>query len=374
MKWKDDKGTFMQAFQAMNYSGLKGLLRENPGQVDPELEHRLRFLKTTTRLNSLSTSWDQLIFGSRIKKAIPPAPVFLLGHWRSGTTLLHNMLARDPQFGYPTLTQVFTPNSFLTLGKITRAYLNKILPAKRAMDEVVLGADEPQEDEFALAVMCRLSPYLEMVFPRRREHYSRYLTLSDISADELQTWKDTFLCFLKKMSLIDPRPMLLKSPPHTARVTLLAEMFPDAKFIHIVRNPYRVYQSMWGLYDNYIAHQHLQKVSRELIRDNMLKNYHQMFSSLEADKHSVPDTRFITVTYEDLVNDPRKELSTIYSQLQLSGFSKLQPRLETYLQSISDYQPNPLKPYTDEEKLLVDHWCDPVFASYNYEKNPDRTY
>jgi hypothetical protein len=236
----------------------------------------------------------------------------------------------------------------------------------------VLGADEPQEDEFALAVMCRLSPYLEMVFPRRRDHYSRYLTLTDIPADELQTWKETFLTFLQKMSLIDPRPMLLKSPPHTARVALLAEMFPRAKFIHIVRNPYRVYQSMWGLYDNYISLQHLQEVSRERIRDNMLKNYHQMFSSLEHDRKSIDDSRFITVKYEHLVQDPHRELKHIYTQLQLSGFSALLPRLETYLQSISDYQPNPLKPYTKEEKLLVDHWCDPVFASYNYEKNIDR--
>ena len=105
----------------------------------------------------------------------------------------------------------------------------------------------------------------------------------------------------------------------------------------------------------------------------MLQNYHQMFSSLEHDKQAIAGNRFITVKYEDLVKDPRQELSTIYSQLQLSGFTKLQPRLENYLQSISDYTPNPLKPYTNEEKLLVDHWCDPVFASYNYEKNPDRT-
>ncbi len=364
---------FMQAFQAMDYPGLKKLLAENPGEVDASCRKRLRFLKTATALNTLATPWDQLLHGHRIRSAQAPDPVFLLGHWRSGTTLLHNMLARDPQFGYPTLTQVFTPNSFLTLGKITRAYLNRILPAKRAMDEVVLGADEPQEDEFAVAVMCRLSPYLEMVFPRRRDHYSRYLTLTDISAEELQTWKDTFLTFLKKMSLIDPRPMLLKSPPHTARVALLAKMFPKAKFIHIVRNPYRVYQSMWGLYDNYIALQHLQEAAKELIRDNMLKNYHQMFSSLNQDRKNIPDNRFITVRYEDLIQDPRQELSTIYEQLQFSGFTKLQPRLETYLQSISDYTPNPLKPYTNEEKLLVDRWCDPVFASYNYEKNPDRT-
>ena len=368
MNWRDDKGTFMQAFQAMDYSGLKKLLRENPGQVDQELVHRLRFLKTTTALNSFTTPWDQLFYGRRIRKALAPDPVFVLGHWRSGTTLLHNMLARDPQFSYPTLTHVFTPNSFLTLGRLTRAYLNKVLPSKRPMDEVVLGADEPQEDEFALAVMCRLSPYLEMVFPRRRDHYSRYLRLDTISAPELKIWQETFKTFLKKMSLVDPRPMLLKSPPHTARVALLSKMFPKARFIHIIRNPYRVYQSMWGLYDNYLAMQHLQVVSRELIRENMLKNYNLMFTALEEDRHLVSGDRFITIRYEDLVADPARELSGIYQNLQLSGYNRLYPLLKQYLQSIRDYQPNEPKPFTVEEKSLVDQWCQPVFKAYNYAR------
>lgn len=369
MDWKQDKGTFRQTFQAMDYPGLKRLLRKNPGQVDRELKHRLRFLKITTFLNTPTTPWDQLFWGRRIKNAAPPDPVFVLGHWRSGTTLLHNMLARDPRFGYPTLTHVFTPKSFLTLGRLTRAYLNKILPAVRAMDEVVLGADEPQEDEFALAIMCGLSPYMEMIFPRRRNFYSRYFRLDGIDAEELALWKKTFRIFLKKMSLVDSRPMLLKSPPHTARVAMLAEMYPKAKFIHIVRNPYRVYQSMWGLYDNFLAVQHLQVVPRDVVRENMLKNYQLMFTALETDRQTIARNRFVTIRYEDLVDNPLQQIGRIYEQLQLTGLKELEPHLKKYLQSIQNYRPNKLKQLQPEEKKMVARCCAQVFSAYGYAAN-----
>lgn len=368
MSGQIDKTIFMQSFQALDYQGLKELLKDNPGQVDRAFYGRLRFLKSAAAFNSLTTPWDHIFYKNRIKKAVPPDPVFVLGHWRSGTTLLHNMLSRDPQFGFPTLTHVFTPNSFLTLGKITRAYLNRVLPEKRSMDQVVLGADEPQEDEFAVAVMCRLSPYLEMVFPRRRDHYSRYMTLDEVPENERQLWQKTFLTFLKKMSIADPRPMLLKSPPHTARVALLSRMFPSAKFIHIVRNPYRVYQSMWKLYDHYIAMQHLQVISREEARDNMLKNYHQMFTALERDKGQVEKNRFITIHYEDLVKDPPGQTGLIYKRLGMPGFSHMESRLAHYLESIRNYRPNRPESLEQEERDLVEYWCRPVFDAYGYSR------
>lgn len=368
MNRRKDNYKLMQSFQALDYQGLKALLRENPGQVDREFSYRLRFLKIAALLNSLATPWDRIFYKDKIRKAVPPDPVFILGHWRCGTTLLHNMLAKDPQFGFPALTHVFTPNSFLTLGRITSAYLSKVLPEKRSMDQVVLGADEPQEDEFAVAVMCRLSPYFEMVFPRRRDHYSRYMTLENIPEQERQAWKDTFLTFLKKMSLVDSRPMLLKSPPHTARVRILLSMFPNARFIHVVRNPYSVYKSMWKLYDNYIAMQHLQVIPRELARDNMLKNYHEMFSALEKDRGHLSENRLVTIHYEDLVTDPMKQVHFIYNTLGLQGFAEMKSRLEQYLESIRNYKPNRPEPLGPEEKGLVEQWCRPVFDAYGYSR------
>src|SRR5687768_18104609 len=41
---------------------------------------------------------------------------------------------------------------------------------------------------------------------------------------------------------------ILKSPPHTCRVPTLLRLFPDARFVHIVRDPYAVYPSTLHLW------------------------------------------------------------------------------------------------------------------------------
>jgi len=248
-----------------------------------------------------------------------------------------------------------------------RQLLDRLLPETRIVDQVRLGSQEPQEDEFAIAIMCGLSPYLEMMFPRRRDFYARYFRLKDISDSELSLWKETFMTFLKKITLQDPRPVVLKSPSHTARLSLLRTMFPEARFIHIVRNPYDVYRSMWKLYDNYISVQHLQKVSRETVRKNMLENYRELFSAFEEDRKNVPENRLALVKYEKLVQDPIAEFRRIYRQLELGEEEDVFAGLSGYLESIKGYRPNPKTPLTTGDIRLVNTYCRQVFDTYGYE-------
>jgi len=61
---------------------------------------------------------------------------------------------------------------------------------------------------------------------------------SDASALALE---ETFLHFLQTLTFKDTRRLVLKSPPHSCRIGVLLEMFPKARFIHIVRDPYLVF-------------------------------------------------------------------------------------------------------------------------------------
>ena len=80
-------------------------------------------------------------------------PIFILGHWRTGTTLLHEFMIRDERFGYPTTYECMDPNHFLlTEGLFTR-WLNFLVPTHRPMDNMKAGFDRPQEDEFALCML-----------------------------------------------------------------------------------------------------------------------------------------------------------------------------------------------------------------------------
>ncbi len=89
---------------------------------------------------------------------------------------------------------------------------------------------------------------MEWSFPRGRERYDRYLTFRGVPEADVARWKEALVLFLKKLTYKYDRPMLLKSPPHTARVRLLLELFPDARFLHIRRNPYTVFLSTRHLF------------------------------------------------------------------------------------------------------------------------------
>jgi hypothetical protein len=94
--------------------------------------------------------------------------IFIIGHWRTGTTLLHELLTLDEGFTAPSTIECFAPALCLALGWLLRR-LKFFLPANRPMDNMLLGWDQPQEDEFALMNLGLGSPYEAMIFPNHRE-------------------------------------------------------------------------------------------------------------------------------------------------------------------------------------------------------------
>jgi hypothetical protein len=76
-------------------------------------------------------------------------PIFILGHWRSGTTYLHNLLTQDPQFGYISMLEASFPKSFL-ITNFFKFFMNSFLPKKRPMDNMEMGLNFPQEEEMAI--------------------------------------------------------------------------------------------------------------------------------------------------------------------------------------------------------------------------------
>ena len=79
--------------------------------------------------------YERLIYKKKLKTIrIEEPPVFIIGFWRSGTTLLHSLLCQDPQAGYVTTFQGVFPNLVLTQKKWMKAFTNRILPKKRPFD------------------------------------------------------------------------------------------------------------------------------------------------------------------------------------------------------------------------------------------------
>ena len=267
------------------------LLRENRFAVDAPYWHRAAFVTLASLLNSYYRRQEERQYRDAIEGVeISQPPLFILGHWRSGTTLLHYLLAQDTeQFAFANTYQVINPHTFLCTEEMNSRRFAAFVPKTRPMDAMRLGFDTPQEDEFAPLLLTLRSLYLGITFPRREEYYGRYLTFEDVPRKEVEQWQAALLWFSKKLTLKYGRRLLFKSPPHTARIRLLLELFPDARFVHIHRDPYRVFQSQRHYFDTATWYTYLQRPEVERIDEGILRRYTTLYDAFFADRPMIPD-------------------------------------------------------------------------------------
>jgi len=329
-----------QVIQGMKLSTLMKVLARNDFRVDPQYLGRLAHLLVLGVFNSVFARCEAFFNMEEIQAVdIEQAPLFVIGHWRSGTTHLHNLLNVDPRFTCPTAYQALFPHHFI-FSQVGGAVFDLIAPKKRPMDNIAFSSQVPHEDEFALVAHCAVSPYMKFLFPVTRDEPYGALDPQRLPAHALEEWKQSFILFLKKVTLSEKGRIVLKSPPHLGRVATILELFPDAQFIHIVRNPYTVYRSMWTLWRNSVAYSCLQKADRDTVDELILSWYEELFSLFERDRGQVPQGALHEMKFEDLEERPLDTLRAAYETLQLSGFDEVEGRVVEYLDSIRSYEKN----------------------------------
>ncbi|MBW2418768.1 MAG: sulfotransferase [Deltaproteobacteria bacterium] len=314
--------------------------------------------------------WERLRWGGRIRRTeIEQPPVYLLGFGRSGTTHLHNLLWQDPQFGVVTnyLANMY-PVALTGQGWLQRYFANKI-PSKRPMDNIAITLDAPQEEEIALMNATDQAPLHFMSFPRALpDIYDRYTAELGTDAGVLAAWKRSYLELLKKATILSGgRRLALKTPAHTGRVPVLLDVFPDARFVSIVRNPYRVYQSMRNMYRKILPRQVLQEFAWEDIDAWVVGAYEKVMSKYLEDRKRIPPGNLVEITYEDLDERPLELLPAIYETLGLGDFDAVRPRIEEYLHSLGTFEKNVFDFPADVVETVNEHWGFALEA-YGYER------
>lgn len=299
-------------------------------------------------------------------------PLFIIGHWRTGTTLLHELLILDPRHTYPNTYECMDPNHFLlTEGFMTR-WMRFLAPSHRPMDNMAAGFERPQEDEFALCMLGQPSPYLSIAFPNHPPQDEEYLSLEAVPPAARDAWKSTLLRFLKQLTFRDPthRRLVLKSPTHTARIPLLLEMFPDAQFVHIVRDPYVVFPSTVNLWKSLARAHGLQTPRFAGIEEYVFENFNVLYERLEAGRRLVPPGHFHEVRYEELVRDPVRQMQELYAHLGLGEFDRYRARLEEFLATSRGYETNRWDLSPEDQAKVTLHWGK-VIERYGYGRgNP----
>ncbi|MEM6330867.1 MAG: sulfotransferase, partial [Planctomycetota bacterium] len=296
---------------------------------------------------------ERLIAPLVLRRDAPP-PVFIVGMPRSGTTHLHNLLALDPQFRSPRNYEVFNPHGFLT-GWLTTALLTPFLSWRRPMDAVQMTVCSAQEEEFALAMMGSPSPYWAFCLPREISRHDRYWRPDGFSAADFRTWRRHYRLLLRKLCVFGRRTPLLKNPANTGRVALLRQVFPGAKFIHIVRNPQAVWQSNMRLAEHGFAVFQLQDpVEGDNYASRLLANYRAMTDAFYADTADLPACDVAEVRFEDLEADASAAVAGIYDQLGLSRSERFDQRLRAYLERVSSYKKNTFAQISEADAQAID--------------------
>ena len=320
-----------------------------------------------TPFNSILRMVQQCLYGHRMARVKIMPPIFIIGHWRSGTTFLHELLVRDVRFTYPSTLDCFLPHHSLLSGWFFTTFGNFMLPKQRPQDNVPTGWFRPQEDEFALLNLGLPSPYLRMAFPNRPAVDMEYLDSERISPADRKKWLDGLEEFIRVVSCRAPgKPVVLKSPPHLGRVEALAERFPGARFVHIIRHPYSVFPSTQRLWRSLDQVQGLQSPKHEGLDEYVYSCLESMYSAFQRQRPGLPAGSICDVLYEDLVADPLEEVLRIYEQLDLGEIEPARRNLEKYVDSQRDFKGNRHQLEESDRREVNRRWGE-FFESYGYD-------
>ena len=289
--------------------------------------------------------YEKLMINRKFKSVdIENDPVFIIGHWRSGTTHLHNILCQDPQMGYTTTFQsVFPDTLFNKVGRfIFEGFAKILIPGTRKGDNVTLGMELPQEEEFALGDKTPISFYYFWMFPRYiKRFYESFVRFNGVEIKVLESWKEDYLLFIKKaLKNTNKKRYLSKNPPNTGRIKILLEMFPNARFIHIHRNPIEVYLSTHHFFIKMMPHLQLQSIDKEVLDEAIFQLYKDLMQDYIDQKELIPNGNLIELGFDELEMEPLTIVRSIYKELKLPGYLLAEPRFRDYVNKMKSYKKN----------------------------------
>ncbi len=334
---------FMQYLMGTNLMNWFKLLKQNRFRIRWWCIPKALVITVCALWNTIFMLLENLRYYRRIENTrITKDPVFIIGHWRSGTTFLVNLLSQDRQFGFFTILQTYAPQVFLTFNPILKRLAKYLVPEKRPMDNIKMNSIQPQEEEFAVANVLPYSIMHMTLFPTNAEKYVQYGLFQDLSEPWVDVWRKTYIHLLKKVTFMTGgKRLLLKSPNNTMRIKALLDMFPNAKFIHIYRNPYKVCASTMKMYRRIFSLFTLQgMVGRNFAEDFQINLYSRFYRKFFSEESLIPKENIVNLKYEDFVKDPMSHMERIYTGLGLDGYEEAKTALVKYVNSQKDYKTN----------------------------------
>lgn len=290
------------------------------------------------------------------------APIFIVGHPRSGTTYFHDSLNEVENLVAPRMIDCLYPFMNKYFKFILVPILEKVLPETRLMDKMAVSWDSPQEEEFGMELMNGYTSVGFLFAPHARKMIlDKYILLNSPKAKS--KWLNSHLKFAQKIQSIHKgKTLVFKSPSNTAKMLELLEIYPDAKFIHIVRNPKDVIPSTLHLYQRILPEFSLQNETNFDLNSYVYEYYSQVMEKFLTTKNQLSKQQFYELKYEDFIQEPIENLKAAFSQLEIEAdLEKLKP----FFDSRKNFSKNKFELDQELEKEIKSN-CSEVFEHYQY--------
>lgn len=296
------------------------------------------------------------------KKEKVKAPIFIVGHPRSGTTYFHDSLNQVENLVAPRMIDCLYPFMNKYFKFMLVPILEKVLPETRLMDKMAVSWDSPQEEEFGMELMNGYTSVGFLFAPHARKMIlHKYILLNSSKAKS--KWLKAHLKFAQKIQSIHKgKTLVFKSPSNTAKILEILEIYPDAKFIHIVRNPKDVIPSTLHLYQRILPEFSLQNETNFDLNSYVYEYYSQVMEKFLKTKNKLNKQQFYELKYENFILEPIENLKAAFSKLEIEAdFEKMKP----FFESRKNFSKNKFELDKElEEEIKIN--CSEVIEYYQY--------
>ena len=339
----------------MRLEVLASLLRRHGLTLSPRYLGRAAFCAQAGYWSMWMAGIERLLLGPDHGASHRPLdPVIIPSHWRTGTTLVHQLMALDPNLACPTLFQTSMPDSFIVSRLIAEPVLGRAMSGKRPMDNVEVAFHGPQEDEYALLRLTGHSPLTRLIFPEGQGYFlaGDQTFLPDDPAAR-RAWEDALVSFVARVQReAGGRRVVLKNPFHAMRLEPLLRLFPGARFIHIQRDPMTVIPSTRRMWRIVARDNNLRRGGEPPGLGEVAREYSRITRRLEHDLSALPPGRVAYIRFDELEVQPREVMARAYRDIGLPHTPELDQAIAAFQGRNRTYKKNRYQ-LTPAEQALI---------------------
>ena len=150
---------------------------------------------------------------------------------------------------------------------------------------------------------------------------------------------------------------------------MLVELFPEAKFVHIHRNPFDIFRSHRHTLHTAGPYWQLQRTNYnddDAVNTQIIEVVKSLYQGYFQQRSSIPPGRLYQIAYSDLERDPVGQLRGIYEALDLPEFQQVEERVRSYVASLADYKKNSFTELAADLRSRVYREWRPYFDEWGY--------